>query len=128
MEISKNAPIMHIGLMQSMQKSPMQIAISWRRSVRKTLLNLALSASAEGKTNMPNYQNKNMLEGLDLNEGGLDPPTYFLREIPSGMHFRGRPSFSSLSQAYREYPFLQTPFPLKVYKSREKKIMMWQIP
>jgi hypothetical protein len=32
-------------------------------------------------------------------------------------YIRGRPSFSSLSQAYREYSFSQPPLPLKVYKS-----------
>jgi hypothetical protein len=31
-----------------------------------------------------------------------------------------RPSFSSLSQTYREYSFSQPPSPLKVYKSSEK--------
>jgi hypothetical protein len=34
---------------------------------------------------------------------------------------RGRPSFSALSQVYREYSFSQPPLsPLKVYKSSER--------
>jgi hypothetical protein len=45
-------------------------------------------------------------------------------QVPWELAFRwlaivARPSFSSLSQAYREYSFSQPPLPLKVYKSSE---------